>query len=273
MSKAVLKVEGMTCSACARSIEKALQGTEGVVEAGVNFPAKKAYITFNEGITGTDALLTAVESAGYTAIVIEADVAISKTDTKEKQGTITEVYRISGMSCASCAQSVEKIIADVDGVFSANVSFATNKLALAYVPGRVDLDALRKLVETAGYKMGKSADDSAADVEEDEEKEVKEAHRRMVIAGVPAVIIVTLMIINMFVYMIEFNIYTTVVAILAFPVIFIAGSKTHKSSLNAVRHRSANMDVLVQHFSNKYANAKLLYHPFYISSDKQQAQH
>jgi Cu+-exporting ATPase len=247
MSKAVLKIGGMTCTACARSVEKALQAIEGVDEVSVNFPAQKAYVTFNDGVTGTDALLKAVESAGYTATIIETDGVASKTqsaDSENPSRTVTEIYRISGMSCSSCAQSVEKILADVEGVVSANVNFAINKLTLTYIPGKVDLVSLGELVDTAGYKMDLNADTSAAEVEEDEEKEVKEARHRMILAGVPALIIITLMIINM-IYMINFNLYTAVVAILAFPVIFVAGSKTHKSSLNAVRHRSANMDVLV----------------------------
>ena len=258
MSKAVLKIMGMTCTACARSVEKTLQSTEGVNEASVNFPVEKAYVTFNDGVTGIDALLKAVESAGYTATVMETEgissVAVQDAGagieplaggTDKKLGVVTEVYRVSGMSCASCAQSVQKIIADVDGVISANVNFAINKLTLTYIPGKVNLAELSELVDAAGYTLDKNANTSASAVEEDEEKEVNEARRRMIIAGVPALIIATLMITNMFFFMIEFTLYTTVVAILAFPVIFIAGSKTHKSSFNAVRHRSANMDVLV----------------------------
>ncbi|MBS4030513.1 MAG: copper-translocating P-type ATPase [Clostridiales bacterium] len=247
MSKAILKIGDMTCTSCAQSVEKALKSTEGVNEASVNFPAQKAYVTFDTGVTGPEALMRAVESAGYSATVIEVDGvdAGKKRRASGTAGPITEVFRVTGMSCASCAQSIEKILTGAEGVVTANVNFAINKLTLTYIPGKVDLNALHALVDAAGYKMDVTADSSAAAAEEDEEKEVKEARRRMIIAGVPALTIITLMIINMFVYMINFNLYTTIIAILAFPVIFVAGSKTHRSSFNAVRHRSANMDVLV----------------------------
>ena len=235
--KATLKISNMSCTACARSAEKALNSIDGVSEVSVNFPAEKAYVTFNTQQVTTDDLLKAVEEAGYGAEVLESD---NKPD-----GLVTEIYHVSGMTCTTCAQSVEKILADVDGVAEASVNFAANKLMLKYSPLETNLDELRELVDAAGYTMERADDSPAGAVEEDEEKEVKEARRRMIIAGVPALTIAALMIINMFVYMIDFYVYTTIVAILAIPPIFIAGARTHKGSINAIRHLSPNMDVLV----------------------------
>ncbi|MBT9150150.1 MAG: Copper-exporting P-type ATPase A [candidate division WS2 bacterium] len=247
MSKTVLKIEGMTCTACARSVEKALKQVKGVSEASVNFPAQKAYVTLDNDVTSTDELLRAVKSAGYTATAIEVEGVVTNIEQRAKDttATVTETYRVSGMSCASCAQSVEKVLNEADGVISAKVNFAINKLTLTYIPGIANPDRLGELVDAAGYKMSLRESAFATAVEEDEEKEVKEARRRLILAGIPSLTISALMMYSMFVHMIEFNLYTAVSAILAFPVIFLAGSKTHKSSINAVRHRSANMDVLV----------------------------
>lgn len=236
MTKAILKVGGMTCTACARSVEKALQSIDGVSEASVNFPAEKAYITFDPAKTEPTALVQAVEGAGYSALLLEGDGAQEKT--------VTEIFRVSGMSCTTCAQSVEKILADVDGVVSAAVNFANNKLTITYVPGKANLADFFELVEAAGYTLEKTSDVPSG-AEEDDEKDVREAYQRMKLAGVFSITIMVLMVVNMFIYMIDFYLYTTIVAILAFPVIFIAGAKTHKSSWNALRHLSPNMDVLV----------------------------
>ncbi|MDW7651638.1 MAG: heavy metal translocating P-type ATPase [Bacillota bacterium] len=235
--RATLKISNMTCTACARSVEKALQSINGVNEAAVNFPAEKAIVKYEPQMVSVDVLIKAVEDAGYGAELLEGDAS--------PEGTVTEIYNISGMTCTTCAQSVEKILNDVDGVESAKVNFANNRLTLTYVTGKTNLDELRELVEAAGYTLEKAREVPAAGAEEDDEKEVKEARRRMILAGVPTLIIATLMIINMFIYRFDFYLYTTVVAILAFPAIFIAGSKTHKASINAVKHLSPNMDVLV----------------------------
>jgi Cu+-exporting ATPase len=66
----------------------------------------------------------------------------------------TRTYRVSGMHCASCAQSVEKALGQVEGVRSAAVNFATESAAVEVDdPGRADDPALRKAVEDAGYEL------------------------------------------------------------------------------------------------------------------------
>ncbi|WP_437779075.1 heavy metal translocating P-type ATPase [Sorangium sp. So ce1097] len=60
-----LPVEGMTCAACVRRIERALLATDGVRDAKVNLVTRSATVTFDPAATSTDALVAAVERAGY----------------------------------------------------------------------------------------------------------------------------------------------------------------------------------------------------------------
>ena len=60
-----LDIEGMTCASCATRIEKALNKVEGV-EASVNYATEQATVL---GDAPTEALLTAIENAGYHAHV------------------------------------------------------------------------------------------------------------------------------------------------------------------------------------------------------------
>ncbi|CAM2784207.1 cation-translocating P-type ATPase [Prescottella defluvii] len=60
-----LAIGGMTCASCAARVEKKLNKIEGVT-ATVNYATEKAKVTF-DGSVSTDDLVTAVESAGYTA--------------------------------------------------------------------------------------------------------------------------------------------------------------------------------------------------------------
>ncbi|TKC99971.1 heavy metal translocating P-type ATPase [Polyangium fumosum] len=61
-----LPVEGMTCAACVRRIERALLATEGVHEAKVNLVTRTATITYDPAASDPNALVTAIERAGYT---------------------------------------------------------------------------------------------------------------------------------------------------------------------------------------------------------------
>ena len=59
-----------------------------------------------------------------------------------------ERFRVGGMDCASCARTVEKVVAGLDGVREAHVSFGTSMLV---VDGDVEHAAVEAAVRRAGY--------------------------------------------------------------------------------------------------------------------------
>ena len=64
-------VEGMSCAACVRRVEKALTSVEGVRQASVSLAAGQATVEYEPGRTDPEALRAAVESAGYTLVLPE----------------------------------------------------------------------------------------------------------------------------------------------------------------------------------------------------------
>jgi Cu+-exporting ATPase len=60
-----LPVGGMTCMACARTVERQLGNTEGVEKASVNFATRTASVFFDSTRTGQERLIAAVEDVGY----------------------------------------------------------------------------------------------------------------------------------------------------------------------------------------------------------------
>ena len=63
-----LPVTGMTCAACARTIENTLKDTTGVANASVNFATGRAVVTFDPAAVGLDDLVHAVRDVGYDVI-------------------------------------------------------------------------------------------------------------------------------------------------------------------------------------------------------------
>jgi len=59
--------------------------------------------------------------------------------------------KISGMTCAACAQRVQKAVSKLEGVAIANVNLATEKLTVEYDDGKVNISAIKEAVERAGY--------------------------------------------------------------------------------------------------------------------------
>ncbi|MEP6715855.1 MAG: cation transporter, partial [Terriglobia bacterium] len=60
-----LPIGGMTCAACARTIEKQLGSSEGVRKASVNFATRTASVAFNPTLTRVESLIQAVEGVGF----------------------------------------------------------------------------------------------------------------------------------------------------------------------------------------------------------------
>lgn len=58
---------------------------------------------------------------------------------------------VNGMSCASCANRVEKALSKAEGVGDANVNFAAEKATVSYDPGSISPEALVGEIEDAGY--------------------------------------------------------------------------------------------------------------------------
>ena len=61
-------------------------------------------------------------------------------------------YTVTGMSCASCANAVEKAL-NKNNDINASVNFATEKLNIEYDEEKYNFDKIREIVESAGYGL------------------------------------------------------------------------------------------------------------------------
>ena len=65
---------------------------------------------------------------------------------------IEKTLNIEGMTCASCAQSIEKATKKLSGVEESNVNLATEKMNIKFDENVVSLNDIQETVEKAGYK-------------------------------------------------------------------------------------------------------------------------
>jgi len=154
------KINGMTCAACARASERAVQKLAGVEEATVNFATEKLQVRFDDAALAPEAIKAAVAKAGYEAEDIVAD----------RETTIP----IGGMTCAACAKAVERAVGKLPGA-KATVNFATEKALVTYDPDRVRLSEIKAAITKAGYVPLAAA---AAGGRVDEHKAAKEREIR-----------------------------------------------------------------------------------------------
>lgn len=67
-SRLELTVDGMSCDACVRSIERKLSRVAGVESARVNLGTGKATVEYDDSRARVDQLIAAVEQIGYHAV-------------------------------------------------------------------------------------------------------------------------------------------------------------------------------------------------------------
>jgi Cu+-exporting ATPase len=86
-----LSIAGMHCASCVGRVEAALKSAPGVRDAAVNLLTGSASVTFDPGSGSPDALVAAVEGAGYHAAVADERVfeaaAASEPDRARHAGT------------------------------------------------------------------------------------------------------------------------------------------------------------------------------------------
>lgn len=79
MSTIELPITGMTCASCANRIERKLNKLEGVT-ASVNYATEKATVEYDPAAVAPDALVGAVEAAGYHALLPTEEPADESVD-------------------------------------------------------------------------------------------------------------------------------------------------------------------------------------------------
>lgn len=62
------KIEGMTCAACVRAVERAVNKKEGIQEVGVNLATEKMVVKYDEEMISKEQIIQTVKKAGYEAM-------------------------------------------------------------------------------------------------------------------------------------------------------------------------------------------------------------
>lgn len=229
--KTLIRISGMHCVSCAQTIEKALRKERGIINASVNFATEKAVVEFDPAKVSLERIGDVIREVGYEPVGIP----------REGEETREISLKISGMSCASCAATIEKALKRLGGVKSANVNFATERATVEYFPKLVSILDLRKAVQDAGYGV-----ESEEEVDKSLE-EMRKARLRMLVAWACTIPITVWMIPEMTLglHFPNETVYNLGLILLAVPVLFWAGLPTLRSAVKAVSHKTANMDVLI----------------------------
>ena len=234
MKKASMKIEGMSCSACANRIERIVNKLDGVEKGAVNFAAETLALEYDESAIELGQVEAAIEKAGF----------------KVKKNIKDYTFKVEGMTCSACANRVERVTQKIEGVELAVVNFATEKLTIKLDADVASYGQVKVAVEKAGFQLV-----SEEDTIKGEEKKHDEASKLLIRFIISLIFAVPLLIISMghmvgmpLPHLIDpmmnpFN-FGIVQLILTLPVVM-AGYKFYQVGIKNLIQLSPNMDSLI----------------------------
>lgn len=228
--EANLQISGMTCAACANRIEKGLKKVEGVHDANVNFALEKTKIIYDPQKTNPQQFKEKVESLGYGIVSDKAE------------------FTVSGMTCAACANRVEKRLNKLEGVNGATVNFALESAIVDFNPDEINVNEMKSAITKLGYKLEvKSAEQDGST--DHRLQEIERQKKKFIISFILSFPLLWAMVSHFsftsFIYLPDMLMNPWVQLALATPVQFIIGGQFYVGAYKALRNKSANMDVLV----------------------------
>ena len=231
-----LPVLGMTCANCVASVERNSKKVDGVTDAIVNYASEKVTVTYDSEIsdpkTITANVIERVQRAGY------------------EIPTATTELPLLGMTCANCANTIERRLNKVDGVLEASVNYANEKATVTFAPGAVTRPELVAAVRKAGYDVVEvEGDDQLEDAEAmARQAEIKHQEKRFIVGLIFSLPLFLLSMSRDFGLLGAWSHAAWVNWLfwgLATPVQFYVGWDYYVGAYKSLRNGSANMDVLV----------------------------
>ncbi|MED0992945.1 heavy metal translocating P-type ATPase [Bacillus nitratireducens] len=228
--EANLQISGMTCAACANRIEKGLKKVEGVHDANVNFALEKTKIMYDPQKTNPQQFKEKVESLGYGIVSDKAE------------------FTVSGMTCAACANRVEKRLNKLEGVNGATVNFALESATVDFNPDEINVNEMKSAITKLGYKLEVKSDEKDGSTDH-RLQEIERQKKKFIISFILSFPLLWAMVSHFsftsFIYLPDMLMNPWVQLALATPVQFIIGGQFYVGAYKALRNKSANMDVLV----------------------------
>ncbi|NXA74222.1 ATP7A ATPase, partial [Thryothorus ludovicianus] len=264
ISKCYVQVTGMTCASCVANIERNLRREDGIHSILVALMAGKAEVRYNPAVIHPAAIAELIRELGFGATVME--------NCEEGDGVLELVVR--GMTCASCVHKIESTLMKTNGVLYCSVALATNKAHIKYDPEAIGPRDVIQVIKDLGFTTSLVKKDRSAS-HLDHKQEIRQWKRSFVVSLVFCIPVMGLMIYMMVMdsqlsdahahhnmsseemetlhssMFLEYQLLPglSVMNFLSFllcvPVQVFGGWHFYIQASRALRHNTANMDVLV----------------------------
>lgn len=209
------EIGGMDCGSCAKTIEKSVSQLPDITQTSVNFSTGKMTVQAKNQ-TAVSEIPVIVKKLGY---------SFTSNEPTKQQG---ELFRIEGMDCGSCAQTIEKHLSQLAEVQQVSVSFANGSMTIQHTNS---VEAIQQELKKIGYQ---GFPEQAKNAEKDQK--VDHSTRDLIISGISLILGYLLL----FLSVPEF-IPNSLFALS----MIISGWKPARSAFYALKSKSLDMNVLM----------------------------
>ncbi|KAL2925736.1 putative copper-transporting ATPase HMA5 [Bienertia sinuspersici] len=235
----------MTCTSCVNAIEANLLGVNGVKKAQVALATEEAEIHYDPKLVTYNELLEAIEDSGFEAILISTGEDRCKVHLK-----------VDGIRTENDWKMIENSLETLTGVQTVSIDPKLDKISISYksdVTGPRDFIEVIESLESGCFKAMIYPEEQGRDSQKQEE--IKQYYRSLLWSLIFMIPVFLTSMVFMHIPGVGHAFDTKVVNmltvgeivrwVLATPIQFIIGRRFYVGSYNALRHGSANMDVLI----------------------------
>jgi len=198
------------------------------VRAEVNLASEKAVVHYDPEKVELDTIIHEIEKLGYGVVKENKEV----------------VFNITGMSCATCVQTIEKVTKKISGVLEASVNLSAEKGRFVYNPTLVTPEEIKQAIEKIGYTVRGIEEEEGVDTErEAREKHIAVMKKRLIVAAVVGAV-VTFLTYGKYIGLPAFPGLLWVEFLLATPVMYYSGKGMFTAAYRALSHKTLSMDVM-----------------------------
>lgn len=151
--------------------------------------------------------------------------------------------KVTGMSCSACAARIEKKIGKKDGVNSANVNFASEKLIVEYDENVCAREDFEEIITTLGFGFINEEEKKEEEKYNHEEiDKLKKSFIFSLILSLPLFAVMAVMILHIDIHILHNPVFQI---LFATPIQFIAGYRFYRNSWHSLKSLAPGMDLLV----------------------------
>jgi len=123
--QAEFQLEGLTCQACVKTLQAAMQSTKGVLAESIRIslaPEMKMELNFDPSLVSAKVIVHEVESIGFGAKLNVAEPAKSRCKGDKTKLLRSVEFELSGLTCGACSNTVTRALKSLDGVEPSSIS-------------------------------------------------------------------------------------------------------------------------------------------------------